>query len=956
MYDYISFDEKERIYQEIIDRCRLTPDMANYDQEVKSLKKLLRLNYDDLDIEKILVPELIQTTVLKINRALVGKGKPIGFTAAEAISQPTIQMTLNSVDYEEEINYMYNGYYWTRKIGKFVDKLMGDSKEIYKKVVDKIKVPAINIKTGKVTWSTLIGVSRHVVINEDGSSDLLLVKTKSTEVRATAGHSFLVEGDDESYLKVVRGGDLEVGDMLPVVSCAKVAFEPILSIEKVKSSHQYVYDFTVKENTFILNNGLAVHNTFHSVGSGKQMDSALKMITNVIEPSTDHQGGIGWVYFNRKYTMKQIVDKNADFRQLYFKDVIFSTQITDEKYKQPWWYESAAIINDIDLSKLDTKKILIFYLKKKELFISRLTTLEVAAKINNIYLGHDEKIDVSYRNKFNSLLTDFQKIHQTASLKTQGFYILASPDSVGEIHVIPNIKKLSRGVQDKGVTIDELVSVFLVSVVRDGLSNMFIKGIKGVFSISHASTDIWPQVNNITEVKPTDYIKKGAAKHKKYFILELNEYPAKFHGIDSLSLIDLCKHSKDSDGVQHLFAVKTISDRKLIIGTDGRHPDDIYSALVKADEKIKQKLKDKSIFGHTTEFELYRKINYGTIIGGNLKQILLLPDVNPYLTWADSVFQMFKYFGIEAARNTIVRFLFYVYEENGVDNIDPRHVKLIGDAMTTSGLPLSVTYNGRVQGGNSIFALMAFERAEEVIKTRVTLGGIDSTSNTDVALITGKDIYTSEDRSIQKEKDINKLFSMLDKGLIDEVELRKQIFKLRSMEAEKEKYKIIETLPAPEVDIGDRIDMVDGLATEITGATTSTADKRITEDLLARNCQIPVTVEDAGDAELPDFLKTLVIPEGIEVSKLVEKPKKIKSKWGTKSKANKPSKSRGKISSAVESTSKADVVDLRDIDQSIFTMQKVKSKPQKVKSKVFKAKQLSKSRDVPAEWSDVTFY
>lgn len=55
--------------------------------------------------------------------------------------------------------------------------------------------------------------------------------------------------------------------------------------------------------------------------------------------------------------------------------------------------------------------------------------------------------------------------------------------------------------------------------------------------------------------------------------------------------------------------------------------------------------------------------------------------VHPYSVYSNSIYHMLKFYGVEAARNTIIREIDGVFKGHSI-SVDNRHLNLIADAMT----------------------------------------------------------------------------------------------------------------------------------------------------------------------------------------------------------------------------------------------------------------------------------
>lgn len=182
-------------------------------------KKVLaehRLTKDMFDYIVLAVEE-------KFLSAMAQAGDMVGIIAAQSLGQPTTQMTLNSFHYSTPILIDQSGII-RQDIGAYVDEIIenandddiehhpNDTKLV--KTHDGATIPSCDVN-GKVSWRRIEAVTRHPVVNEDGSNTLLQVKMKSgREVIATKAKSFLKRV--ENKIIGVNGDSLAVGDYLPV--------------------------------------------------------------------------------------------------------------------------------------------------------------------------------------------------------------------------------------------------------------------------------------------------------------------------------------------------------------------------------------------------------------------------------------------------------------------------------------------------------------------------------------------------------------------------------------------------------------------------------------------------------------------------------------------------------------------------------------------------------------------
>ncbi|MFW5865560.1 MAG: hypothetical protein ACOCU6_00525, partial [Nanoarchaeota archaeon] len=128
--------------------------------------------------------------------------------------------------------------------------------------------------------------------------------------------------------------------------------------------------------------------------------------------------------------------------------------------------------------------------------------------------------------------------------------------------------------------------------------------------------------------------------------------------------------------------------------------------------KIKEQVKQVYVGGVKGLHQVVpvkRDEEYVILTGGsNIKEVFKMEFVDTQRTISNDIFEMENYFGIEAARELIVREASSVLEEQGVP-VDIRHILLIADAMTMSGHVLGVNRYGIVKEKPSVLARASFE-------------------------------------------------------------------------------------------------------------------------------------------------------------------------------------------------------------------------------------------------------
>jgi DNA-directed RNA polymerase subunit A" len=94
--------------------------------------------------------------------------------------------------------------------------------------------------------------------------------------------------------------------------------------------------------------------------------------------------------------------------------------------------------------------------------------------------------------------------------------------------------------------------------------------------------------------------------------------------------------------------------------------------------------------------------------GSNLEGVLRIEGINKQKVTTNNVHEIANIFGIEAARNALIKEAHAVLSEQGLD-VDIRHVMLVSDIMTKTGDVQQIGRHGISGDKNSVLARAAFE-------------------------------------------------------------------------------------------------------------------------------------------------------------------------------------------------------------------------------------------------------
>ena len=221
----------------------------------KRILKEYRLN-------KLAFDDLILLMKNKMLEAFISPGEMVGVIGAQTLGEISTQLTLNSVVYETEIVIRTKEKNIKKvKIGDFIHQEIEKSEKInydkekdttYAECKEYFEVPSCD-ENGNTIWNKIEAVTKHPVLNEDGSNTMLKITTfNNREVIATKAKSFLQLIDGK--IKEINGSDLKIGDYLPV---SKKSLEynesQVLNLKTILSPKEYIFGSELEKVKNVMN-------------------------------------------------------------------------------------------------------------------------------------------------------------------------------------------------------------------------------------------------------------------------------------------------------------------------------------------------------------------------------------------------------------------------------------------------------------------------------------------------------------------------------------------------------------------------------------------------------------------------------------------------------------------------------------------------------------------------------
>ena len=460
-------------------------------------------------------------------------------------------------------------------------------------------------------------------------------------------------------------------------------------------------------------------NSFQSSGSSKNVTSGIQRITELINATKNPQKTSANIYFKKDDISfnEVLTNQRPQFTEITIFDLLASVPdvFNKKEFIEPEWYSTYKI----------------FY-------------GEIPSSEEILHIELD--INILYAYKVN--------IKQIVDvLESDGSMICVySPLNLAEIYVYPVENVILNELSKNNIQIsDNPELIFLTMIVIPNLKNTKISGITGI-------KEIYPAKAQVMSI-----VKDSLFQDGNWYLL-LNPYRMKAIGVTSKKLAKLCS----------AVGLKVIKIRETYLALESdSEPIAFLNSRISEDKKIsdeKYKTRSRNIEFKISDISRHSQLVYAECTGSNLKELLSNPNVDSTRTICNDVIEIYESFGIEAARTFLIKEFSDYFGEAGY--INPRHIALLADFMTSLGKVYGVTF-----GGVSRQPIGSFEKAsmEKAMDTFIEAGGfgeINSASGTSSSIFVGKqaNIGSGFSPNYIPERNLDR-YNKLRKEFLEDVDL-----------------------------------------------------------------------------------------------------------------------------------------------------------------------------------------
>ena len=487
-------------------------------------------------------------------------------------------------------------------------------------------------------------------------------------------------------------------------------------------------------------------NSFHQSGSAKNVTYGVDRIKELINASANVKHPSALIYFKDiNLTFDDIITKERPkFTEITVGNLLLSIPDIEEieTYEQiemdePWWYRNYRMLirNDFAASHF----------------------LRLKINVNLLY---------SYKITMEEICNTIEREQLDSPL-----ICVYSPISEGIIDIYPVIETISNALPEAGIIdIENAASLFLIQVVLPALSKLRIKGVRGIKRLYPVENTVWQIVRE----------EQFDSNNNVWFLI-LDVMKMQISGISVERLVNLCQ-------VAGITVEKVRPNYIAVKTTDNLSPSKIVNDAINDDlkdqkdyEAHQREIKADIIRRDPTPIYRASKIVHADTEGSAFKttgenavstlRILLgRTDVDSMYTITNNVHEIKRALGIEAARSFLIQEIGNVIAYEG-SYIDPRHIVLLVDYMTSLGDVFGVTFTGVSKQNVGPLSKASFQQVMDTFEKAAAFGAVDEMKSTSSAIFIGKtanigtglsDTFIQTDRFRELEESLNDPKSTLE--------------------------------------------------------------------------------------------------------------------------------------------------------------------------------------------------
>lgn len=733
----------------------------NASQEIKDII-INELKIHDNLIYPSAIPELKKTIISAYKFSIMAAGQPVGILAAQAIAAQLMQATLNTFHKSGSAKNVSMGLKAYRQILSAAENMINRMCDIYFKdpvsfeevIYDKraelVEIKVTDLMTEPFEIKNVEEIlNKSIEFNIDDYS--LYDSFVGVDTHGIGLKQFIL--DTQYFVRLTMDLDLMYAHKITIDDvCQTIRDGNKEQIICIPSPIRYKYVTErrlVKEGKIQVIKDVKTRKYLYYLDIYVDKNSAKKSIEKLYGGSLDEDFSFGMVpikSFNNGQTLVvgNLLAKNQENLQvqnILKKQVMFHI----DDYKK--YEESDANIRKNRSSDFLTKTNKLYRLTLDPTYFStyQINIEDICQAIVNNFQGEGEIVCVPSPLFSQPLMVVRPEYDQYQNLvekqyQINGYYLL-------DVYILKEY--------------DIIPMVYYQATLNHAFQNMTIKGIEGIKQLYPEELSVWSIVEN--EIRRKDNL----------WLLKLHKSKIADTGITvdnlkalcltvGMEIVDFSPSSREKYGNEYLLvrtpekpvdADTVLKAEKKLVWKPGKvinyyklkDLDDVEKYRKDMEEE-KNRLIDEGredeaktlpMTRPRSSFDKALNFVYAFSEGSNLEDLHLREDIDYDKILSNDVREIIRNYGVEAARSHIVQNLY----DNVVMNdnfVDPRHVMVIADYMTSKGFLTPITLKGLGYQDTSTLTKAGYKMPKDFFHSAAITGSKESLLPTYASIMTGR--------------------------------------------------------------------------------------------------------------------------------------------------------------------------------------------------------------------------
>lgn len=467
-------------------------------------------------------------------------------------------------------------------------------------------------------------------------------------------------------------------------------------------------------------------NSFHSVGSNKNMSSGIRALSELIYAMKTRKNNNCVVVFKERLSFDDMLKKESDIVQTNVGQLVkdytvnHPANLNTEDY---WWYS----------------------------YFTDLPVIEDETRILRLYL--DSTLMVERKVTMADVVHALEKGQNKDGIPPHSLYFVHSPTNEGIIDIYPDPRLINQSIGKIEDTIDAGTltrtanrgryrpSVFLNNIILANLDFIHIRGVLDISQIYVTKAPVLEILEKEYRVSLDERSRYDLPSGEMYWRILYDMNILAYSPIKPVMLLELLDFTgyeivvSEPKGciVKYIGPEEGSSDDSLKMN---QKPSFVVKDSIDKAEKVEKREERTETQNRLIYLTYYNTLNTN---GSNLFGLMEKMDVDMFYTYSNNIHLMKEVYGVEAARQFFIKELYDTFTVQG-GYVNSRNISLLADFLFRYGSFLGTNYTGMKAGTMGYFSLATFERSLEVLVRSAIFSETETLEGVSAAIAVGKPV------------------------------------------------------------------------------------------------------------------------------------------------------------------------------------------------------------------------